>query len=248
MKIINYNLIYKLLIPIVVAVILSSYINSKIKLNYNYIKLDINIDQFKKEDVALANLKSKLDVNYSIVGNFFDLENIRLRINKKIIEKDICVRDKQASKRNPNLVFRNQKLKILIIFSKEKNAVKCENEIKKLINENELLFKQEIQDIISHPKYNNKLETSEFEILENMNKEKDDDIKIYILSENEKERILENLKNVYESKIFDIKSQKTLSSLNSFINIYFLTAIILILTYLIIFRKILIKFASKNFK
>ena len=46
--------------------------------------------------------------------------------------------------------------------------------IKKLINENELLFKQEIQDIISHPKYNNKLENSEFEILENMNKEKDD--------------------------------------------------------------------------
>lgn len=244
----NYNLIYKLLIPIVVAAILSPYINSRIKLNNNYVKLDIYINQFEKEDVALANLKSKLDVNYSIVGNFFNLKNIRLRINKRIIEKEICVRDKQASKRNPNLVFRNQKLKILIIFSKEKNAVKCENEIKKLINESELLFKQEIQDIITSSKYNNKSEALQFEIVEKMYMKKDNDIKIFILSAHEKEEILDNLKIVYESKIFDIKSQQTLSNLSSFKKIYFLTAIVLIVTYLIIFRKILIKFADKNFK
>ena len=123
--------------------------------------MSVKLDMFDGNGLNQLSSKKlyKMLSGYEIVAEHFNPKNISHRINAKIYNGTICVRSKNARKRGPRIKnFDNLYLEIGMIFTMNKNARLCSDQIEKYILSQRSFFFSEVQDYLEYAEFKNKEE------------------------------------------------------------------------------------------
>ena len=251
--------ILKITLLIIFSYLISTFIKTKLDLNYDSVTLNVNIDFFEEDVLAISHGKLHALPEYSIISNYFVPKKILVRINNKIARSNLCVRDEISKKRNAKLKAEDSSIIISMIFLNNENAEKCLMNIKNYISSQKELFLDETQTVINKVKSEQRLFSLDLgtidENIENMvnsfNLEdvSDDSLshyfkifqlkKIIASPQYDPKDIYEYYARVAESDIFKFRSKISDYSGGSFKSLEFeyLFILVLILLTLIVYRR-----------
>ena len=141
------NIIIIVLI-VCISFFISKILQTKMNINYDSVELKANIDFFTEDEVALAHRKLYSVPLYGVISTYFTPKKISVRLLEKLSDKDFCLRNEHAQKRNPKIISNENSITIKLIFIDEKNARKCERQINNYIDAQFKLFLKEAKETI----------------------------------------------------------------------------------------------------
>ena len=119
----------KFLFLLVSTYLLSLFIQYNFSLNYNSTKLNAQLEIFSDEYQQLAHKKLFIVPGYSEIFSHFKPKKIANRLQKKINNSEICLREDHAKKRNVKIIATDDGLDLGLIFLKKENAIKCKDQL-----------------------------------------------------------------------------------------------------------------------